>query len=197
MPRGYRALVRELAGLTGSIQSRTLAVVSAFPQIVLGALLATLLQACRAPEPGPGNPPIVAVEIPPITASASGDVEAEDGDIETEPDIARYRGKWEGRGVQDDGQSWDIVVEVFGPDEKPCAAVEYPPHDSRVSCGGEWHCDVPPSTPARLVGVERILEGRGRCIDSCQVEFDLRHGVANFDCSHAGVVGKAELRRVR
>jgi len=168
--------------------------VAAYPSPSFALVLVVLLQACRVSAPEPNAP--VAIEIPPIDESSSVDPELAEPDADLDEVATPYRGKWEGRGVQDDGQRWDIVVEVLGSDQKPCARVEYPPKGgSSVSCGGEWHCDLPPSTAARLVGVERILEGQGRCIDGCRVDFDLRRGRAAFDCP--GVTAEAELERVR
>ncbi len=152
-----------------------------------------LLTACGGGAVAPSTP-VVAVDVPPITETSSV------GDVSASSEVApvRHLGRWTGNGLQDDGQTWRIVIEIRGPEEKPCATVEYSPDgDMSTGCGGEWRCEMPPSTAGRLIAVERILEGHQRCIDGCRVDADLRSGVVRFDCSHADVMAEAEIERVK
>ncbi|MBN2196931.1 MAG: hypothetical protein JW751_29270 [Polyangiaceae bacterium] len=162
--------------------------------------VAAALVAC-ASRPVPVPEATVSLMIPPPPAASAED--AEDGelemvgdqsDLETEP----HRGVWEGRGRQDDGQTWPIRLEVQGWREHPCATVQYPPHETwDASCSGVWDCDPAQSTSVLLVGTERIVEGEDRCIQGCGFRADLGTGIVEFDCSHAGVMGQAALRRLR
>ena len=184
-----------MARLTVSTGSHTLTPVAESACVLPWLPVALVVAGCGGAQPS-DKAAVVAVDIPPVPETSTVEDADEDRAAEVTERV-RTPGTWQGRGVQDDGQSWDIVVEVRGHDQRPCALVQYPPHGgSIISCGGEWHCDWPPSTPDRLVATERILEGVGRCIDGCQVDADLVAGIFRFDCPHAGVTGKAELSRV-
>lgn len=164
-------------------------------RISAGLGLAVGLGACSRAEYA--APVAVAVDIPmPSAEEAEADTAEEEEAAAALPELDGA-GRWEGRGRQDDGQRWDILLEVWGAERQPCATVEYPPDDQRgVSCRADWHCDAATSTPQQLRGVERIVDGHGACIDGCQVDADLRRGFIAFDCSHANVMATANVRRV-
>lgn len=172
------------------------------PLLVLCALAAALLVgvapwAC-APRSSPVGAAPVAVDIPPAPVGPA-DPEAEGDEPVVSDSSAKspFAGRWQGTGVQNDGDTWPIVVEVIGHDESPCARVTYPPHQGwGLSCVCIWQCDAESSTPSQFVGVERIVEGVGNCIDQCTFEVNFNTGTLAFDCSFADVTATVELERV-
>jgi len=166
------------------------------PVLVVCALVVAPL-AC-APHPDPSRAAPVAIEIPPAPLVAEElEPEGEEPVVLRAKGSSEFAGTWQGIGVQNDGDTWPVVVEAFGRDELPCARVTYPPHPGwDLSCVCLWVCDQEASTPSRFVGVERVVEGHGNCIDGCSFEVDFTTGVLDFDCSFADVTARAELERV-
>jgi len=98
--------------------------------------------------------------------------------------------QWEGKGIQNDGQRWNVVVRVSGSGHSPCALVEYP----SIPCAGEWRC-YEKSTGERLVGVERITTNQDSCIDGCEFDADFEAGTIQYDCGDQGVYAHARIQR--
>jgi hypothetical protein len=160
-------------------------------------LSAGLALGCRPHPPRPVSVPVL-VDIPPAVAV--------DEPAEPEPELGPGRGavpkkallgRWEGEGTQNDGQTWQIVLEVAGAGATPCARVSYPENeDWEISCAGTWDCDES-SSPDTLRGLERIYEGSERCIDGCRFAADLAAGTVDFDCSQFDVLARATIHRAR
>ncbi len=160
-------------------------------------LVGATLLAC-APRPAPSRAAPVAIEIPPAPVVAE-EPEAEEEDLVGVKATAtsEFAGTWQGIGVQNDGDTWPMVLEAFGHDGLPCARATYPPHPGwDLSCVCLWECDQEASTPSRFVGVERVVEGFGNCIDGCSYVVDFTTGILDFDCSFADVMARVELQRV-
>jgi hypothetical protein len=68
-------------------------------------------------------------------------------------------GHWSGAGIQSGGVSWDMELDVTSAGPGRCASVSYPD----VGCSGFWTCN--PAGDGSLRGVERIVDGRDRCVD--------------------------------
>ncbi len=166
------------------------------PVLVVCALVVAPL-AC-APRPDPSRAAPVAVDIPlaPVATEEPG-ADEDELVVYRATATSEFAGTWQGIGVQNDGDTWPIRVEVFGHDGFPCARVTYPPHEGwDLSCVCIWECDLDASTPSRLIGVERIVEGFGNCIDGCTFEVDFASATLVFDCSFADVTATVELERV-
>jgi hypothetical protein len=72
-----------------------------------------------------------------------------------------FLGRWTGIGEQDDQETWEMVVTIRSTDAGQCATVEYP----GIPCSGIWEC-AGLSADGQLGASERLVEGRGRCIDN-------------------------------
>ena len=82
------------------------------------------------------------------------------------PESNPFVGRWNGLGMQNDGQSWEMQVEITG-DRGKCAKVRYP----SVPCAAEWICtDV---NGGILTATERLTEGQNRCIDGGKLTLTL------------------------
>lgn len=96
--------------------------------------------------------------------------------------LATFPSYWEGQGIQNDGQTWTVQVNVLNASPGHCADVVYPPMaPDEAPCAALWECDKN-THEGFLHGRERLIAGYGRCIDGCKVEADLVRAAARFDC---------------
>jgi len=116
--------------------------------------------------------------------------------IESEPavppgDTSGMIGRWEGVGVQDDGQSWEIVVTVTSL-RGACATADYP----TVPCKGQWICT---SESHGVVTAREKLQGdsASRCIDNGTMTWRLQRDVLDWTWSGQGQTARAQLHRTR
>jgi hypothetical protein len=77
-------------------------------------------------------------------------------------------GRWRGMGVQSDGSEWPIVLDIANLESGPCAVIRYP----SAGCSGYWICHER-SDGSQVEAVERITQGRGRCVDQVAVKVAL------------------------
>lgn len=98
-------------------------------------------------------------------------------------------GRWVGTGIQNDGQMWDIQVDIVS-DRGVCAKARYP----SVPCAADWVC-----TEARggiLTAVEHLTAGQNRCIDGGTLTFTLKGELdAEWAWSKDGTWAHASLRK--
>lgn len=136
--------------------------------------------------------PVVEVAVGPVDASAGQPrvTEAPPPDEEEGVD-GSITGRWEGVGVQDDGQSWDLVVDLSTTKAGPCAVAEYP----TVPCRAQWIC-----TGARggyLQAREKLLDDSHlRCVDNGVMTMRLAaDGTLEWTWWGQGQTAHAKLRR--
>jgi len=119
-------------------------------------------------------------------------------DIAQANDVQRPRpargslvGAWSGVGQQSDGASWQMELDIANTQEGACAIVRYPD----VGCAGYWTC-LCDDEGGHLQAVERITEGRDRCIDGVSVDVGLsRDGSLVFNGQTSEIDAKARLER--
>ncbi len=99
----------------------------------------------------------VAVNAPPMEA---------DGGLASSADNNPFIGRWNGLGMQNDGQTWEMQVEITG-DRGKCAKVRYP----TVPCAAEWTCTE--VNGGILTATEHLTEGQSRCIEGGKLTLTL------------------------
>lgn len=134
--------------------------------------------------------PVVEVAVGPADASA-GQPRVTEAPPPEESVDGSITGRWEGVGVQDDGQSWDLVVDVSTTKAGPCAVAEYP----TVPCRAEWICIG--ARGGYLQARERLLdESHLRCIDDGVVSMRVApDGTLEWTWRGQGQAAYARLRR--
>lgn len=101
-------------------------------------------------------------------------------------------GRWEGVGVQDDGQSWEMVVNLTSL-RGPCATVDYP----TVPCQAKWIC-TNESKEGVITAQERLQgDSASRCIDNGMMTWRLSRDVLDWTWTGQGQTAHAQLHRVR
>lgn len=79
--------------------------------------------------------------------------------IRAEPPLSLL-GEWEGTGLQSDGSTWAMRVNVTSLREGNCAEISYP----SLSCGGVWQCATT-SDGRTLSAIEHLTHGFEECVD--------------------------------
>jgi hypothetical protein len=103
------------------------------------------------------------------------------------------QGQWEGTGIQNDGQSWPIVVIANGNRRGECATAEYP----SIPCAAVWYC-TGEDTDGTVLGREQLTDGLDRCIDSGTLTMRLSApGELRMSWEGGGITAEATLRRAR
>ncbi len=134
---------------------------------------------------------MVVLEVPeadtPQTASATSSAEPV-GVSGADPG---FRGRWEGTGLQNDGQSWPIVVNANGNHRGECATAEYP----TIRCTAVWFCTAE-DADGTVRGREQLTDGLDRCIDSGTLSMRLTEsGELQMSWQGDGITAEATLRR--
>jgi hypothetical protein len=100
-------------------------------------------------------------------------------------------GRWVGVGQQDDGQTWDLLVEITSTADGICAHADYP----TVPCRGEWICEG--ERDGVLRAHEQLLDDSAtRCIDNGKMTMRLGvDGQIDWKWTGQGQSAQAKLRR--
>lgn len=153
------------------------------------ALAVLMLTACTtASAPEQRRPTVVLAVAPPDPMLATDEPVAEPP---SGPDP--LIGTWEGTGIQNDGQRWPMVVSITSVEPGRCATVEYP----SIPCSAEWHCGSRASD-GTLVAVERLTEGRDRCVDDGSLGMRVTGtGQLEWSWEGSGMTARATLSRSR
>jgi hypothetical protein len=128
----------------------------------------------------------------PIAAKTS-DTPLEESAPSSSANASQMIGRWEGVGVQDDGQSWEIVVNLTSL-RGPCATVDYP----TVPCQAKWIC-TSESKDGVITAVEK-LQGNStqNCIDNGTMTWRLgSRDVLDWTWTGQGQTARAQLHRAR
>lgn len=107
------------------------------------------------------------------------------------PSLDPIVGHWEGTGVQNDGQTWRMLVEVRTRESGLCATVEYP----SVPCSANWIC-TGRDGDGTLHAREELTSGQSRCIDNGTMTFRLNStGQLEWSWDGDGANARATLSR--
>lgn len=156
------------------------------------AALALLFTGCgreRAVEA-----PVVDVAVATLDGSARAIV-VENSPFAPAPSTAvqdgKLLGRWVGIGQQDDGQSWDLSVEISSTANGLCAHADYP----TVPCRAEWICEG--ERDGFLRAHEQLLDDSAlRCIDNGKMMMRLgADGQLDWKWTGQGQSAAAKLRR--
>ncbi len=80
-------------------------------------------------------------------------------------------GSWKGTGAQNDGSTWNMVLNIMTLRPGRCATVAYP----SSGCSGYWEC-TSRFDGVQLDAVEHITKGRDRCVDDVDVQLVVDDG---------------------
>lgn len=153
-------------------------------------VLAGLFVFAACAEGRPVEAPVTDVAIGAVDAGATPSAPIA---VAPPQDEAEFAGRWEGIGVQDDGQSWDMIVTFDASRRGECAKAEYP----TIPCHARWLCT---SDLRGVVTAREKLEGDSaqRCIDSGSMTMTLlAKDVIDWTWSGQGQTARARLRRTR
>jgi hypothetical protein len=156
--------------------------------VATAVALAATLAAC------PSRDPVVAAPIAEITLPDAGTAlfVPRVTDAQAPEEATGVIGRWTGQGVQNDGQTWDIVVDITTTRPGPCGSVDYP----GIPCSGEWICVSGDSRSLRAR--EKITEGTDKCIDNGTMTMSVRpDGSLDWQWRGSGSTAKAVLTRGR
>jgi hypothetical protein len=105
-------------------------------------------------------------------------------------DPVALRGRWEGVGHQDGGESWPMIVDLETPRSGVCGRVVYP----TIPCAAEWTCvEVGPRT---IHAREHVTEGQDACIDGGEMTLvPTREGKLAWSWRGSGEAARAVLTR--
>lgn len=115
-------------------------------------------------------------------------------DVETYVPVATMTsllGRWKGTGAQNDGTSWDMVLDITSHRTGKCANIHYP----SSGCSGYWEC-ISDFNGAQLEAVEHITEGRDKCVDEVDVEIVVdKGGTISFYAATGDITAEGRLSR--
>ncbi len=160
--------------------------------VAAGVVLATCFAACAKSRPV--EAPVVDVAVSALDGSVRPIV-VDDSLSAAPPSTAMQNGKllgrWVGVGQQDDGQSWDLSVEITSTANGVCAHADYP----TVPCRAEWICEGERDGYVRAH--ERLLDDSAlRCIDNGTMMLRLgADGQLDWKWTGQGQSAQAKLRR--
>ncbi len=144
------------------------------------AVVALSLSAGCAKQP----PAVVVVEIPAALPAPS----AEPAPPGPPPPVL---GHWEGRGVQESGASWDILVDLVALGPGLCGHARYPTEP----CAADWICTAR-SDGRALRAREHLTAGREACIDGGEMTMEVTPaGTLAWHWVGSGEEAHAELSR--
>ncbi len=129
------------------------------------APLAALALAIASCARGTGSEPVVVVEIPPAVPASA---EEEPAPPRRAPQGPGFVGHWEGVGVQKNGSTWKMIVDIESLGPGRCGRVRYP----TVPCAAEWICEER-SKDGTLRAREHLTEGVRNCIDNGEMTMTL------------------------
>lgn len=101
-------------------------------------------------------------------------------------------GRWAGTGVQGDGQSWPLEVDLWTTRSGACASVRYP----SIPCAATWIC-VAQSSDGVLEAREELTEGHDRCIDGGTMTMRPVDDHLEWQWQGSGQTARADLTRVK
>jgi hypothetical protein len=107
------------------------------------------------------------------------------------PPATQMTGRWEGVGIQDDGQTWPMIVDLSTVRAGACAVVDYP----TVPCKATWFCTG--ESNGLVSAREKVApESLGRCVDNGAMTWRIGPGdMLEWSWVAQGQSAHARLRR--